>query len=136
MTNKQNSKNITILYVEDDIDIREELSDILQFSVENLYVATNGKEGLELYKKHNIDIIITDINMPIMNGLEMIGNIRKDDENIPIIITSAFNDISYLKKAIDLQVDKYINKPVDISQLMLAIDKVSNAIQVIRMIKY
>ncbi|MBN2783053.1 MAG: response regulator [Campylobacterales bacterium] len=118
-------KDITVLYVEDEEDVREEIVDILSRKIQKLYVATNGEEALELFKKSCIDLIITDIKMPIMDGLEMIGKIRELDNAIPIIITSAFNDVTFLKKAIDLKVDNYLIKPVDLVQFFSIIERSS-----------
>ena len=75
---------ITVLYVEDDIEIREELESFFSFRVKELFVAENGSEGLELYKKHQPDIVVTDINMPLMNGIEMLKHIRAIDKNTPV----------------------------------------------------
>ena len=84
--------NISILYVEDDLDISEEISYFLKSQVSTFYLATNGEEGLALFKEFSPDIIITDIQMPKMNGLDMIEKIREENSDIPIIITSAFNE--------------------------------------------
>ena len=74
-----NLKKLSLLYVEDDDNTREELEYFLQNKVEKLYVAKNGQEGLELFKEHEneIDLIITDVNMPILNGLDMVKEIKK-----------------------------------------------------------
>jgi len=116
-------KNLNVLYVEDELDVREEVEDILNMKVGQLLVATNGQDGLEKYKKHNPDIIITDIKMPVMNGIEMIKEVRSLNIDIPIIITSAFNETEFFKSAIDLHVDKYIIKPIDIMQLFAVLDR-------------
>lgn len=72
-------KNITILYAEDEKDLRDVTHQILKGFTKKQYVAENGQEGLELFKKHEkeIDLIITDVNMPIMNGLDMVKEIKK-----------------------------------------------------------
>ncbi len=121
-------KELTILYVEDDIDISEEIIDILQLKVKKVLSASNGEEALTIYKNEKVDIIITDIQMPIMDGLTMIQHIREVDEEIPVIITSAFNETSFLKQAIDLHVDKYIAKPIDIGQLLSVLNRASEVI--------
>lgn len=120
---ENNLKDISILYVEDEAIIRDELIEILEDDVRALYLGTNGKEGLELYKKHQPDIIITDIRMPIMDGLSMSSSILDSDPNVPIIISSAFNDSEYLMKAIQLGIQYYLLKPVNLQELFKILDK-------------
>ena len=123
-----NLKNITVLYVEDEKDLREVTSSILQSFTKNQYIAANGQEGYELFLKHNseIDLIISDINMPILNGLEMIKKIKDINKNVPIIVTTAFSNKEYLLEAIDIGVDKYVLKPVDVSKLLQAMSQSLN----------
>jgi len=118
--NISNLKNIKILYAEDELSLREITLNILKGFTKDQYVATNGIEGLELFKKHqeDIDLIITDVNMPLMNGLEMIKEIKKINPNIPIIVATAFSNTEYLLEAIDIGVDKYVLKPVDMKKLL------------------
>ncbi len=110
-------RSISVLYVEDQIDIQEEFVDILSFFVDTITIASNGDEGLKKFHETSPDIIITDIQMPVMNGLDMIKKIREKDKDIPVIVTSAFNDSSYLLNAIELGVEYYLLKPVMIDQL-------------------
>jgi YesN/AraC family two-component response regulator len=110
-------KKISLLYVEDDEDISSELVELLEIYIDKLYVAKDGKKGLDIFKEHHPDIIISDIQMPIMDGLEMCEQIRKIDPEVPIIITTAFNEPSFLIKSIDIGVDKYVTKPVDLNKL-------------------
>jgi len=113
-------KNITILYAEDEKDLREVTHQILKGFTKKQYIAKDGKEGLELFKEHEkeIDLIITDVNMPKLNGLEMVKEIKKINLNIPIIVATAFSNKEYLLEAIDIGIDKYVLKPVDISKLL------------------
>ena len=113
-------KNITILYAEDEKDLREVTHQILKGFTKKQYVAQNGQEGLELFKKYEkeIDLIITDVNMPILNGLDMVKEIKKINLNIPIIVATAFSNKEYLLEAIDIGVDKYVLKPIDIAKLL------------------
>ncbi len=117
-------KNISLLYVEDDIDIVEEISYFLNKRVKNLYVANDGKEGLELFEKYNPQIIITDIQMPKLNGLEMSAKIREKNKDIPIVVTSAYNDNNFLNRSIELGINGYITKPVSLSKLIDVLEKV------------
>jgi len=103
----------TLLYVEDDEDIRTVLERRLKSKVQTLHVAHNGEEGLEKYKTYKPDVILTDVTMPKMNGIEMSRIIKDLDENIPIIIISAHNDARFLLDAIELGINGYLLKPID-----------------------
>lgn len=113
------------LYVEDEEQIKNIVSTVLGTMFKNFYVASNGQEGLDFFRNNQdeINIIITDINMPLMNGLEMCQKIREHDINIPIIITTAHNDKDFLHKAIDVGVSSFVVKPMDIEKLVEAINK-------------
>jgi len=112
-------KEFTLLYVEDNYDIQESLKLFFENEVKEFYQAFNGQEGLSIYKDKNPDIIIADINMPIMDGLEMSKLIKRIDKNQPILLLSAFQDIDTLTKAIDLGIDKFIPKPIKNIEEML-----------------
>ena len=114
----------SLLYVEDNREISEEVEFFLKVKFKNLYVAYNGTEGVELFKKYRPELIITDIQMPIMNGISMIELIREIDSDVAIIITTAFNESDYLLKAIHLQVDGYIMKPLNFKKLLARLEKV------------
>lgn len=118
-------KDLTILYVEDDETIKSNTIITLKLVSAIVIDASNGKEGLEKFKENvnNIDIILTDLSMPIMNGLEMVEEIQKIRNDIPIIITTAHQEISYLKKAIELGVTSYILKPIQIYNIIESIIK-------------
>lgn len=123
--NKEVLKDISVLYVEDENDVREFTSKLLSSLLKKVYTAQNGLEGLETFKenKEDIDLVISDINMPKMNGLEMCENIRKINNEVPLVITSAHNDTNFLKKAIDVGVNTYAMKPIDLYQLIESIIK-------------
>ncbi len=118
-------KELSILYVEDEKMIRDELVEILESEVHALHVATNGEEGLKLFQEHQVDIIITDIRMPVMDGLEMSRSILKINPNMPIIISSAFNDTPYLIESIKLGIHYYLIKPVNLAELFSTLEKVA-----------
>jgi C4-dicarboxylate-specific signal transduction histidine kinase len=117
-------KKINILYVEDEEILLTTIQQSLQPIFHSIIIASNGSEGLELFLKNQntIDIIITDINMPYMNGLEMCEAIREINKTIPIIITTAFNDIDFLHKAIELNVAHFVLKPIMIPKLLQVIE--------------
>ncbi|MFZ3052324.1 MAG: diguanylate cyclase [Sulfuricurvum sp.] len=110
--------SLRILYVEDDKNTQEEVAFFLEPLVSQLYTASNGKEGYELYVLHSPDLIITDIQMPIMSGIDMIKKIRQNDSKTPIFITTAYNETDYLLNAINSGVNRYILKPVNFKILL------------------
>lgn len=109
------SKNkIVILYVEDEPGIRNSLSEVLSYFCSKLITACDGLEGLELYEKNNPDIVVSDIKMPNMNGIEMAKAMKAINPEQYIIFTTAHSESGYFMEAINLQVDGYILKPVDL----------------------
>ncbi|MDD4328937.1 MAG: response regulator [Aliarcobacter sp.] len=109
---KNINKNIRVLYVEDDEIARENGIEYLQNFFEQIYEASDAIKALQLYEKYQPDIIITDIQMPKLNGLEFVKRIRQKDKKTQIIIITAFCDKDYLLKAIELGLVKYLVKPV------------------------
>ncbi|OGT01784.1 MAG: hypothetical protein A2143_06700, partial [Gallionellales bacterium RBG_16_57_15] len=116
-------KNISVLYVEDDADIRRHLSEFLRRRVGKLYIAANGQEGLELWRQHRPEVVVTDIMMPVMGGLKMAELIQRENPSVPIIVTTALNETESFLKAIDLGIDKYVIKPINTELLLHAIQK-------------
>ncbi len=123
-------KNIKILYVEDDEIARENGIEYLENFFEQIYEASDAIIALQLYEKHKPDIIITDIQMPKLNGLEFVKRIRQKDKDTQIIIITAFCDKDYLLKAIELGLVKYLVKPVREKEfeeaLFLCVDSLEN----------
>ncbi len=107
--------DIEILYVEDEESIQKQLVRFISRFCTKIYLAQNGQEGLELYKQYKPDIIISDISMPVMNGIEMIKEIKKIDPEPIAIFISAHSESKYLFDAINMQIDAYILKPIDFS---------------------
>lgn len=118
-----------ILYVEDEDAAREQILHLLTRRGKEVIVAKNGKEGLALFRQHAPDLVVTDIRMPIMDGLTMAKEIKALSPGAKIIVTTAFTDISYLMDAIDVGIDQYVVKPVDIDKLLSAIDKCAEHIE-------
>lgn len=125
-----NYKNIKVLYVEDDDIARENGIEYLENFFEQIYEASDAIVALQLYEKYKPDIIITDIQMPKLNGLEFVKRIRQKDKKTQIIIITAFCDRDYLLKAIELGLVKYLVKPVKEKEfeeaLYLCIDNLEN----------
>ncbi|MCD8491339.1 MAG: response regulator [Geovibrio sp.] len=112
---------LTVLYVEDDLYVRESLLRLLRRRFSNVIEARDGREGLEMHRLHNPDFVITDIQMPVMDGLEMCEKIMQEKPDAKVIVTTAFNDREFINKAEGLGVKAYISKPVMKETLMNAI---------------
>ena len=111
-------KELKILFVEDEVNISKLLKDALSDYFFSFTVAYNGEEGLEKFKKVNPDIVITDIMMPNLDGLEMTKEIKKINENTPVVVLSAFSDKEKLLKSIDTGITKYFIKPFDPEEVL------------------
>jgi len=129
----QELKNLTsdlnVLYVEDDASIQMGMEKYLKKFFASVTLASNGVEGLNLYKKESFDIVITDLSMPKMNGSDMIVKIREFDTDVSIIITTAYVESNYLIEAIRAHVDGYIIKPFEYTLLNEELFKVAQKIQ-------
>ena len=123
MMNTCNSKlkPLTILYIEDEEYIRQNAVEYLSRICDHVVEAKDGLEALEVYKKEKPHIIISDIKMPKMNGLEFASEVRKVDKTTPIIIATAHTETDYLLKAVELQLVKYIVKPITSAKLQEAL---------------
>ena len=115
-------KSQTVLFVEDEELAREILANMLSKVFKKVLTAANGLEGLEKFEEskssNEIDLIISDINMPIMNGLDMLEKIREIDSTIPVIFVTARNETNNILRAIDLNVTNYIIKPIQTDVLL------------------
>ena len=116
-------RSLKVLYVEDDPEIRRQLVLFLSRRVGTLLVAENGQEGLEQFRQHRPDVVITDIVMPLMDGLKMAEGIKTMDSDIPVIVTTAFNDQDFFLNAIEVGIDHYVLKPIHLDSLLEAIRK-------------
>lgn len=116
-------KNYTILCVEDEDGIRKRLVNTLKYYFKEVYEASNADEGYELYYEHKSSVIISDIEMPKKNGIQMVSEIRKDDLSTIIIMLTAYSSEEYLLNLINLNINQYILKPVTSENLLNAIIK-------------
>lgn len=119
-------KGMTILYAEDEVGIRKNIADSLSYYCKEIYEASNGKEAYEIYEEKQPDIILSDIHMPIMDGLEFVKKVRETNRNIPVVMITAHTDKEYLLEAVELHMEKYIVKPVDIDELFETLEKCIN----------
>ena len=123
MINKEFLGTISVLYVEDEELAREKLCKLLTKLFKRVDTAKNGKEGLDKFtesKQNNnpYDLVISDINMPIMNGIVMLEKIRELDAEIPFVFTTARSESENLLRAIELNANHYILKPIDLQDLI------------------
>ena len=116
---------MTILYAEDDVMARDEVVFSLEPYVRRILAASDGEEGLALFEKERPDIVLTDIQMPRMNGIEMAKAIREVDRSVPIVVTTAFNDSDYLLRSIEAGVTAYETKPLDLMRLIGKLAKIA-----------
>jgi len=114
----KNLKNIKILYIEDETFIRKNAVEYLSFYCNHVYEAIDGLDGYEKYQQFNPDIIICDIMMPNMNGLQLIEKIRTNDVSTQVIVATARIDTEFLLKAVELNLVKYLIKPITEDKLM------------------
>lgn len=105
-------KSLNILYAEDSRTIRESISITLKMFFGNVFVASDGAEALEVFNKNKIDVVMLDYVMPKLDGHDVAKKIRKLNKKIPIVIASAYTDKEKLLKAIELNLVKYIEKPI------------------------
>ena len=115
--------DIAVLYVEDDKSARYGMGELLRRRVRTLLEAENGAQGLELFREHRPEVVVTDINMPVMGGLAMTREIKALDRRAQVIVTTAYSDTSDLMQAIEVGVDAYVVKPVDQQKLVEALEK-------------
>ena len=115
---------LNVLYVEDDAITREALLEFLTEVTKKVYTAEDGKKALKIYEKENIDVLITDIKMPEMNGFELIKKIREKDRDIPVIVTTAYDEVDYLVECIELGVNHFLLKPIETDKLYEILKKI------------
>lgn len=127
--NRSSLSQLAVLYVEDDEAVREQLAQFLRRRVGKLYTAANGRQGLDAWQRYRPDVVVSDIRMPEMDGLEMAGRIKRDSAVAPIILTSAFTDTEYFLRSIDIGVDKYVLKPIRTDVLETALQRVAQSVR-------
>ena len=112
-----------ILYVEDESEAREALSKYLKRRFGKIFTAVDGLDGLNLFKEQKPDLVIVDLYMPNMDGLEMIKEIKKISPEVYVIITSAVDDVAVILKSVDIGINKYLLKPIVPDELIGAINE-------------
>ena len=120
---KELLKDLTILYVEDEDDVRRNAVEYLKRIAKEVLEAKDGKEAIAVWSDNKPDIIITDISMPRLNGLDMARYIRSKDQEVQIIIATAYTDTEYLMQAVELNLVKYLVKPITKDKLITALSQ-------------
>lgn len=115
---KEQTKELTLLYVEDNEQLKNVKLEMFNEIFKRVVYAENGYEGLMKYQNESFDLVITDINMPVMDGLEMVEKIQKIDASQVVIVLSAYAEIEYLTKLSKLNIFCFLTKPVDMKKLL------------------
>jgi diguanylate cyclase len=125
MENVADDKRVTLLYVEDETEIQELVASFLHrtFPQITLLLAENGQEGFNLFRMHRPDIVLTDIRMPVMDGIQMAREIRHTDKNARIIVLTAVCETDSILEAIDIGINHYVMKPVTLEKLVASVER-------------
>ncbi|MCT7555160.1 response regulator transcription factor [Aliarcobacter butzleri] len=126
MSSKDNLKSFTLLYAEDDKAIQKEMLEYFASYFKEVFIANDGKEALELYKKYKPDVLILDIYMPHLTGLELAKTLRENDYKTKIVLMTAYSKDSILLEAINIDINYYIIKPATLQKIKDMLDKISN----------
>jgi DNA-binding response OmpR family regulator len=118
-------KELTLLYIEDDEVLREQFIRVLKPKFKEVYEAADGKEALKKYEQHHPNLMLVDINLPKIDGLEVIKRVRESDKYTPIVVLSAYSDKEKLLKAIKLGLSDYLVKPVPHKKLLALFDEIA-----------
>lgn len=116
-------KSLTLLCVEDNETIQLLYKEIFENIFAEVILAYNGQEGFEKFQNHKVDMLLVDYNMPLINGIEMIQKVRPLDKEIPILLVSAIEDIDVIIQALELNVNNFLKKPIDLPEIVQAIEK-------------
>jgi DNA-binding response OmpR family regulator len=116
-------KTKTALYIEDDVDVLKNITTLLQNYFKDVYSSSNAENGYGIFLKNSVDLLLVDIELPGMSGIEFIKKIREVDKEIPIVIISAYTKTDYLLESVELKIDKYIVKPLTSKKLHEFLEK-------------
>ena len=125
----KNLKKYTVVYAEDETIIRLNVTQMLEEYFKEVIAVSNGKEAYRLYRAKKADALLLDINMPNMSGIEVTKKIRKEDSKIPIILLTALSDRETLLDAVELQLVKYLIKPISQKEFEVAMKSLSKALK-------
>jgi YesN/AraC family two-component response regulator len=120
---KESTQSLSLLYVEDNKSLSQVKLEIFQEMFAKVVYAEDGYEGLKAYQEEHFDLVITDINMPNMDGIQMIEKIRKTDANQAVMVLSAYGEYEYLSRLNELNITSFLTKPVETKKLISEIGK-------------
>ena len=122
---RENLKNFTLLYAEDDKAIQKEMLEYFSSYFKEVFTANDGKEALEIYKQNKPDVMILDIYMPHLSGLELAKILRENDYKTKIVLITAFSKDSIMLEAINININYYITKPATLQNIKQMLDKIA-----------
>ncbi|MFW5624326.1 MAG: response regulator transcription factor, partial [Campylobacter hyointestinalis] len=128
-------QTLKVLYAEDEEGIRKNIADSLRYYVKEVFETSNGDEAYRIYQDKAPDIILSDIHMPILNGIELVKKIREQDRKTPIIMITAHIDKKYLMDAVELHMEKYLVKPIDLDILLQTLEKCVSILDINNIVK-
>ncbi|WP_072680434.1 response regulator transcription factor [Arcobacter sp. LA11] len=121
-------KDFKVLFVEDEEKIRQHIANSLSYLVEEVKEASNGVEALDVLESFTPDIIITDLEMPLMNGVDFIKHVREEDKDVCIIVLTAHTNNQYLLELIDMHIEHFIVKPMNFEKLLTILQKCEKSV--------
>lgn len=116
---------MSILYVEDDHELLKSKEELLKQLFSHVQIFDNAKDALKFYRKEEVDIVMTDVNMPDMNGFEMIDIMKKSNQNQKFLVLSVYKKEDFTDKLKDLNIDQFLTKPISTTKLLEAIENLA-----------
>lgn len=127
----------TLLYVEDDVETQDLVIQILRSKLPQitLILAQNGQDGLDLYTKNRPDIVVTDVRMPFIDGIQMAKKIKEQDKDVQIVVLTAADETNYILEAIDIGINHYVLKPINLKKFIAAVERCLDKINLREQVK-
>ena len=137
MEHKATAWSFTLLYVEDEQITRDAVSALIRrkFPDFTIHLAENGAQGVQRFRELGADLVLTDIRMPVVHGIEMARQIMALQKDTPVIVTSAHGDLDYFIEAIEIGISRYVMKPIEVTKLFCAIEEIVDRLKLERTLK-